>query len=81
MGKIKVYNWIDYTEEIFNQVYWGKTELGEQYKRKYRKKIIESEMNAKLGELDISDNIMELLDLNTIISESVDSVADLTEFD
>ena len=38
------YNWIDYTNDLFEKYYPQKTEINECNKRKYRERIVNSEI-------------------------------------
>ena len=78
---VEVSNWIDFTEDIFKVEFWNKIDVGEQYKRPYRKRIILSEINKQLGVLDITDNIFDLMETSSIISSVDNETERMDDFD
>ena len=63
------WNWIDYTEELFETYYPHKIEVNETTKRKYREKIINSVVKKNIHSLDLNEDASLNLEINSCISE------------
>jgi hypothetical protein len=63
------WNWIDYTEELFETYYPHKIEVNEKTKRKYREKIINSLVKKNIHSLDLNEDASLNLEINSCISE------------
>ena len=74
------YNWIDYTNDLFEKYYPQKTEINECNKRKYRERIVNSEIKKNIFRL-CDDNVFSEdmcinIEMNTTISEVTDESDD-----
>ena len=70
------YNWIDYTNELFELYYPQKIDINESNKRKYRERIVNSEIKKNIYRLSNSNVLTEDMsinyEMNTTISEDTE---------